>query len=144
MIQPQQNRELHALLGELGMMDSKAHLVRQHTKGRTSSSKDLSFDEAEALITSLRSERDELIGKMRRKAIHLMCLMGYVTDSQAPDYNRINNFVQTRTGKNNPKNKKLSYLNAKEMRKVLNQITIMYNKTIKGNERAKEDITDNR
>ena len=59
MMTKQQNARFHQLLGELGLKDEKAALVRRYTNGRASSSKELSFAEARALIEDL----EKLLGK---------------------------------------------------------------------------------
>ena len=48
-----QNRKLHALLTQANMMDDKKTLVKEYTNGRSESSTDMNFHEAEALIRHL-------------------------------------------------------------------------------------------
>lgn len=52
-----QIQKLHVLLNKLGIIDEKQQIVYNTTEGRTTSSKELSFDEARQLIMSL-SEYD--------------------------------------------------------------------------------------
>ncbi len=48
-----QLQKLHALLSNLGLVDQKQEMVYAMTDGRTTSSKDLSMDEARKLISNL-------------------------------------------------------------------------------------------
>lgn len=49
--------KLHILLNNIGIADQKAEILYNYTDGRTTSSKDLNFDEAKRIITNL-SEYD--------------------------------------------------------------------------------------
>lgn len=122
---------MHALLNELNLMEQKRDLVLSTTGGRTDSSRGMSYDEAQALIESLQAEKANTIEPMRKKVIHLLCLLGYVDDIGKPNMRRIQYFVQNRTGKNNPRKKALHLLTIEETRKVLNQVTVIYNKELK-------------
>lgn len=82
-----QNKIIHALLGKVGLMAHKADIVAGITSGRSSSSKDMTVDEAKAMITYLRTlspapssdcfasfamtKRGDSANKMRRKLISL-------------------------------------------------------------------------
>ena len=48
-----QNRKLHALLNQAKMIEDKKTLVKEYTNGRSESSTDMNFHEAEALIRHL-------------------------------------------------------------------------------------------
>jgi hypothetical protein len=48
-----QNARLHQLLGQLGLTNDKAALVRQHTNGRTERSSEMSYAECAGLIGDL-------------------------------------------------------------------------------------------
>lgn len=126
-----QMKRLHALLNELELMEQKSDLVLSATAGRSASSRELSYDEAQMLIGSLQDEKNKRIDPMRKKIIHLLCLIGYVDDTGKPNMKRINYFVQNRTGKNNPGKKQLSGLNAKETLAVLNVVTMFYHNQLK-------------
>lgn len=52
----EQNKALHGLLGKLGLMPDKAELVRQYTNGRTDSSREMHWSEADSLIKFLRQQ----------------------------------------------------------------------------------------
>jgi len=126
----EQNRALHALLHQLGLMDQKADLVDQASKGRTRSSKDMTWAEADYLIRILRAQKKERTSKQIGKIIHLLCLMGYVREDATPDYNRINKFVQN-IGSRNPQRKTLHYLNIQELNAVVTQVEAMYKNEVK-------------
>jgi len=68
-IQPAQMKLLHSLLNSTKMMSQKETLVISFTAGRSKSSKDLSYQEARALITHLKSL--DSAHKMRCKIIKL-------------------------------------------------------------------------
>lgn len=68
-----QNKMLHGLLNKTGLMNEKANIINGITKGRSESSKDLSFDEARLMINWLKSQdktsNDE--NRMRRKILSM-------------------------------------------------------------------------
>jgi hypothetical protein len=126
-IEPAQMRTLHAMLNELGLMDMKREIISSHTEGRTDSARELSVAEANAIIASLAEEKAGKVEPMRKKIIHLLCLMGYVQEGK-PNMRRINYFVQNRTGARNPQKKPLHLLTVEETRQVLNQVVVMHKK----------------
>lgn len=69
MMTKQQNARFHQLLGELGLMDEKAALVRRYTNGRASSSKELSFAEARALIEDLEKLQGKSLAQQGMQAL---------------------------------------------------------------------------
>jgi len=74
-IQPEQIKNLHGLLNRTGLMAEKETLVLAFSNGREKSSKGLTYQEAGALITHLKS----LDGshKMRRKIISMAHELGW-------------------------------------------------------------------
>lgn len=126
-----QNKALHALLNELGIMEQKASIVFGASRGRTEQSRELTIEEAQALITSLKEQKNTKGLDLRRRIIHRMCLLGYIKEDTTPDYQRINGFIQNRTGQRNPGKKNLNYLNLKELHAVLQQVEAIYKATIK-------------
>lgn len=65
-ITPQQMKALHATFHRIGMDDDARHeCISAFTDGRTQSTKELTFDEARRLITSLNEDQAE---KMREEA----------------------------------------------------------------------------
>lgn len=67
--------------------------------------------------------------KMRGKIIHYLCMMGFTTATNRPDFNRINEFVEN-IGNRNPKKKILNFLYEKELQEVLVQVEQMYRKEL--------------
>ena len=92
--------------------------------------KDLEQLEAQAFITKLNTELQAKLRKSRATIIHYLCLLGFTTKQDTPDYDRINKFVQN-IGANNPKKKILNYLYPAELNKVVTQVKAMYCKEIK-------------
>ncbi|MFB9862387.1 phage protein GemA/Gp16 family protein [Rufibacter immobilis] len=95
-MRPEQNRRLHFLLNELGLMDYKAELVEQHSATKSTSSKDLTPQEAKALIDHLersktRQSRDQRPQqrtpeeKMRRKIFAICYTIGWIEGDSKED-----------------------------------------------------------
>ncbi len=146
MITPQQSQVLHALLAKLGIMDGKAHLVRQFTNGRSSSSKDLTFAEAKDLIDSLNRQvpaKARAVHKpvederkaMFRKIYHMAHELGWEvmgTDLRTGkpglivDMERINNWCLAYGGFK----KKLKEHSTEECRRLVTAFEQMYLKSI--------------
>lgn len=81
-----QNKMLHGLLNKTGLMADKANIINGITKGRTESSKELSFDEARLMITWLKTQASprpspkgegDAANRMRRKIISMAHEMGW-------------------------------------------------------------------
>lgn len=88
-IQAEQTRTLHALLNNNKMMGQKAALILGFTDGRSESSKDLTYQEAGALINHLKSIDSS--HKMRRRIIKMAHEMGWkLKDSSKIDIERVN------------------------------------------------------
>lgn len=124
-----QNKAMHSLLHQLGLMDQKKDLVEQCTNGRTTSSREMSRDEADYMIRLLKAQKQERTGKQIGKVVHLLCLMGYVRDNGQPNYDRINKFIQN-IGSRNPRQVKLNYLTVSELNAVVTQVEQIYRKSI--------------
>lgn len=73
-ITPPQLRALHAVCRAARMDEEARHaMIYSTTNGRTSSSKDLTFDEARALISRLNTQEDERLKKYRRQEAVKFC-----------------------------------------------------------------------
>ncbi len=73
-ITPLQLRALHAACHTARMNEEARHsMIYSFTSGRTSSSKELSFDEARALISRLNVQEDERLREYRRKEGAKLC-----------------------------------------------------------------------
>lgn len=84
----EQNKQLHLLLGNLGLMDSKAWLVSEYTNGRTERSSEMSVGEAAELIKALNDAGD----RKRKRVISHLAEAGYVKNGR-PDMEAINKWV---------------------------------------------------
>ncbi len=68
-----QNKAVYALLNKTGLITQKENIIAGISNGRTSSSKDLSYDEVVALIRYLKSQDpdEKKAETMRRKIIRM-------------------------------------------------------------------------
>jgi hypothetical protein len=82
-IQPHQNRILHSLLNATKMIVQKEDLVYSFTGGRSTTSKELTYQEAGALITHLKTL--DAAHKMRRKIISMAHEMGWQVRVSSPN-----------------------------------------------------------
>jgi hypothetical protein len=108
------------------------------TKGRSESTKDLTEEEVDEIIGKLEPLLPKKISvneayperkAMRGKIIHFLCLLGYVTKSDKPDFDRIDRFI-VNIGNRNPRKVILNYLYPKELKEVLTQVEAMYKKEL--------------
>lgn len=93
----QQNKQLHALLAQTGLKAHKESLVLGYTNGRSESSRDLTAQEADALIRylSAQAKPEDADDKMRKKMIHYARQMGWeieVPRGRKADIERLNNW----------------------------------------------------
>lgn len=73
-ITPQQLRALHAACRTARIDEEARHsMIYASTSGRTSSSKDLTFDEARAIISKLNVQEDERLREYKRKEGAKLC-----------------------------------------------------------------------
>ena len=99
LITPAQNRRLHQLLNQLGLLDDKAGLVSYFSAKRTTSTKELAEHQAQALIEHLaglqpptaapqRPANDDAANRMRRKlfAIGAGYRLAYRKHPRRPGY----------------------------------------------------------
>lgn len=124
-----QNRALHSLLTQLDLLDAKATIILNLTNQRTASSKELSTDEANVLISRLSTELEQKTGPTRRKILHLMALLGYVKADGTIDYARVNDWVRTKTGEANPRKLALMALKPAELNRVCTIVEQWYKNT---------------
>lgn len=69
-ITPQQLRALQSCFSKLGFDDEERHgFVAQFTDGRTSSSKELSFDEARRILSGLKEDNSKKLGVAAKKLV---------------------------------------------------------------------------
>ena len=91
-IQPEQNKILHSLLNSTKMIEQKEALINSYTEGRSISSKDLTYQEAGALITYLKGL--DAAHKMRRKIIRMAHEMGWKKAGSKIDMDAINEWCK--------------------------------------------------
>ena len=89
--------------------------------GGNTSFKDLDGPNLSRAIQELSQRKDVELNPMRKKIVHLLCVLGYVTAKNTPDVARIDVFIRG-IGSNNPKMKPLHWLDKNELLKVLNQV----------------------
>lgn len=124
-----QIRRIYQLFDAHGF-NRQQQLEAIHKRYEKTRVKDMCITEAQEFITYLNSELQVKSRKSRGTVIHYLCLLGFTTPQDAPDYDRINKFVQN-MGANNPKKKILNYLYPAELNKVVTQVIAMYKKEAK-------------
>ncbi len=126
-----ENLRYRCLLKELGMSDDeKQTMVASFSNGRSTSSKDLTAVEVEAMLRYLQDSHSARCKPMRGKIIHYLSLLGYVDGQNRPDWNRINDFIKG-IGSNNPRQVQLNFLYYSELPAVVSQVEQMYRKELK-------------
>ena len=128
---PALNQQLHGLLTQAGLHEQKATLVSSYTRGRSSSSKDLTNEEAKLLIAYLAGVANvngEAAQKMRRRIIsmaHEMNWHGPLTPEggkQKIDMDRLNEWcIHYSFGK-----KVLNRYSYQELPKLVTQFEFVY------------------
>jgi len=122
---PRLNKQLHTLLALQGLKEQKAELVSGVTEGRTSSSSDMTDDEARKLIEAIKPKgainprgiKEAKKTNTIRKCFSLFRTMGYYK-GEKPDYDRINNFCKSRSGAK----KNLTDMDEKELSNLIYQL----------------------
>jgi hypothetical protein len=78
-VRPDQIKQLHTLLSNTGKMEYKREMINDVTGGRTNSSKELLWHEAQILINHLKSidPKSTAMDNMRKKIIHYAHEMGW-------------------------------------------------------------------
>jgi hypothetical protein len=121
----QQNKMLYGLLNKTGLMKDKANLIYGITKGRSESSKDLSFEEARLVINYLQTQdkTTDGINKMRRKIISMAHEMHWhLPGTQKIDMERLNAWCE----KYGYGKKKLNDYSYNELPALVSQFTKVY------------------
>ena len=130
-VTPAQIKKIHVLLRENGLIDQKENMLYSISDGRTSSTKELTCNEAKRLIAFLMDDQAEIQNKQKvlAKAIwHLAWDMGIIYGETDDDYEmnkaKLNMFCRQRgTVKKN-----LTEQNLVELRKTHRQFEAMYAK----------------
>lgn len=134
MNQPINNNQLsciHALISKLRLKERKEEMVLGFTSGRSGSSKDLTSEEANAMIRHLKQLDPEEVKaeKMRRKIISMAHEMGWkVAGNTRADMQRIDAWCV----KFGYKHKKLNQYLPNEMPALVTQFEAVYKSFLKG------------
>lgn len=144
-ITTKQNRQLHALIQELALSFDKADLVSQYTQGRTDHSSEMSFIEAENLISYLKVQSYKAQGdlkparevepaqkkafcpasdKMRKKIIFMAHHLYWHNEEGKISLKRIDEWCE----KSSPHKKKLNDLSKAELVDTVSAFEAMYKK----------------
>lgn len=126
-----QIKKIHVLLGQKGLMEEKAAMIHSMSNGRTTSTKELSFEEAKHLITFLLDNDKEAENKKLLIYRAIWCIaweMGIIYGDTDDDYQmnraKLNMFCRHRgTVKKN-----LSDMDIPELRRTQRQFEAMRNK----------------
>jgi hypothetical protein len=121
---------INSLLTKLGLRERKTELVLGSSGERTKSTKELTLDEAKALISYLKSQDAEEVKaeKMRKKIISLAHEMHWhLPNSTKADMQRIDAWCK----KYSPKHKSLNNHTYKELPALISQFERVYSSFLK-------------
>jgi hypothetical protein len=134
LINGEQLKAIHTLLGKAGLKDEKDSIIYSFTEGRTTSSKKMMRVEAKNLITHLKSQdpATKAAEKMRNKIISLAHEMGWrIPNTDKIDIAHINNWCLTR----GHVKKKLDDYTSKELTVIVTQFEQVYKAYLNGQEK---------
>lgn len=90
----EQSIRLHTIVGKLGIdSEMKAELVNVITNGRSSSTKDLTHLECDALIKNLQVSVPKAGDKQRKKILSIVHELGWETPTGKIDWNALNPYL---------------------------------------------------
>jgi len=133
MINGKQVKAIYALLGDHGLRDEKESIVSAFTAGRTKSVRAMTFHEAKALISHLKSmdEKENSSTKMRNKILTLAHEMGWQKRTPSGvtmiDMNHVNNWMRSKSYLK----KELDEYTYNELPKLVSQFEEVYRTYIK-------------
>jgi hypothetical protein len=148
-ITPSQNRKLHLLLTQTGMMEHKADLVKEYSCINSESSKDLLSQEAKALINHLekitppqpeqveKAVKKDQTDRMRKKLFYYGYMMKWDEPTGAHEkgfkpstlcYRRVQNWCLSNRCSIN---KQINDYTAKELAQVVSQLEQVYKSFLK-------------
>lgn len=122
---PQQNKIIHSLLNQLGLMPQKANLVLSFTNQRTESSKEMHPIEALEFIKWLTNETKneaEKANQMRRKILAKAHRIKWEFPNGKVDVKRVNDWCITKSYLKKPFNQ----YTFKELPQLVSQFEIVY------------------
>jgi hypothetical protein len=119
----EKRRHLHLLLINAKIVDKKQTIVSLYSQGRTTTSRDLTEQELDALIQDMigyntPSLIQESCNQMRRKVLSYFHQMQWQQHDGKIDMNRINEWCRTRTAQK----KALSEFTYPELIELINQV----------------------
>lgn len=127
-IRPQQLKALHTILQRQGMKHMKEDLVLDATRGRTKSSRELTCNEATALINGLNDSEPKEGDRMRKKILAICHDMKwYLPKTKKLDFERIDDFLTSKHGTG----KKLMAMNERELNKAVGMFQGLRNSQMK-------------
>jgi len=126
----QQISTIHAILAKMGKVNDKefkANLVKQYTSERGTSTKDLHYEEADAMITDLNgmqggAKPQALINKKRRLLLYYAHQMSWYKEGRKLDMQRIDDWCE----KSGYLHKKLNDYSLAELSKLIFQFEQVY------------------
>jgi hypothetical protein len=125
----QQIKYVRFLMTKAGMIDQKEEVVLAITDGRTSSLRDMTQEETQALIKSLGEDENQAIkSRMVRKILSMAHEMGWEKDGGKVDMERVNNWCKKYTTSKKP----LDELTLKELPAVVTIFEKAYLSFLKG------------
>jgi hypothetical protein len=129
--------KLHVLLTNLGIIDQKQHMVYNISDGRTTSSKELSFDEARTLIMNLsqydpRERTKSVIFSLAYKA---GIIYGESDTDKKMNTAKLNGFIRDRGAVK----KDLNEMNQQELNKIHRQFEAILRNTQNSKDKKSAD-----
>lgn len=147
-----QNKKLHLLLSKAGLNEEKPELVSFYTDGRTTSSRDLYFQEAEKLIKYLEGITQgsqptaaEKADKMRKRVIAICYELGWIEPTEDQEERKMNMaFIDSFLKRRGYLKKPLNQFTAKELPKLVTQFKqiLEHNKTAAGGKAVAAMLTE--
>lgn len=123
---PLQNKLIHTLLHKLQLMPQKESIILGFTNQRTSSSKEMTMQEAKALIQWLndkQSKENDACNQMRRKILSMAHKIQWELPCGKVDMVRVNSWSKA----NSYLKKELNQYTYNELPKLVSQFTTLYN-----------------
>jgi len=129
--------KIHAMLNNLGIIDQKAEMIYNVSKGRAESSKDLTIDEARTLITFLAQydPREKQKGLIFSLAYKAGIIYGNTPDDKKMNAAKLNMFLKERGAVK----KELNAMNYNELVKIHRQFEAIVKSTQKSNDSKAAD-----
>lgn len=124
MITSGQIKKVHTLLSKSGLMDQKRSLIEAVTNGRTTSSKQMTFDEAVSLINYLSNDSDATY-RMRMKVFFYAYEIGICEHGDVTERKINAAALDAYLVKNSYLHKRLNEYSSAELPKLVNQMAMI-------------------